>query len=495
MSDYTTDSISEISFTSTGFTDTGEDTTPPIRPTGSGYTVVNGDSVFLDWNNCTDASGIAKYVVEFTQITDFLFDVYSQESEFSHITLTDLAYGTWRWQVKAVDNAGNASSWSPLNEFDIEETAGNSFDEAKVIDVSADYNYQEYVGEEDVNDIYSFDVATAGLFDFSLTELTAKTFITLYSFDGEKYKKIKKVSAKTDKSTGDIIAALDDIMLDAGTYYLEVMSGDKGKGKCNTEYSLDITPNYFPDKTDDDFDFKTGIGTPDVLDAETGASGWVGFGDPQDVYQFDVAAAAEVDFALTGLSANAFLTIYKQVNGKYKIVKKTRSKTDGDTRSILANIDRIQLDEGTYYIEVMSADKGKGKYNTEYDLNTTTTSYPLATANNTWQDATAVPPELNHDDGFVGFGDPCDFYKFQVDALAEYDFALKGTGNNARLLLYYWDDNKNKLKKVANCTLKDGEANIDGLNLDAGLYYVEVLSADNGKGKKNTEYDLNITLA
>ncbi len=495
MSDYTTDSISEISFTSTGFTDTGEDTTPPIRPTGAGYHEVDGDSVFLNWNDCYDASGIAKYVVEFTQIPDFLVDVYSQESVISEITLSDLAYGTWLWRVKAVDNAGNASAWSALNTFDTGDTAGNSFDQAKAIDVSAAYNYQEYVGQEDANDIYSFDVAAAGQFDFSLTDLTAKTFLTLYYFDGEKYKKIKKVSAKTDKLTGDITASLDGIMLDAGTYYLEVMSGDKGKGKCNTEYSLDITPTYFPERTDDGFDFKTGIGTPDVLDAETGASGWVGFGDPQDVYQFDVAAAAEVDFALTGLSTDAFLTIYKQVNGKYKIIKKTRSITDGDTRSILANIDRIQLDEGTYYLEVMSADKGKGKCNTDYDLNATTTSYPLATANNTWEDATFVPPELNLDDGFVGFGDPCDFYKFQVNDLAEYDFALKGTDKNARLILYYWDDNRNKLKKLANCTLKDGEANINGVNLDAGLYYVEVLSADNGNGKKNTVYDLNITLA
>jgi uncharacterized protein (DUF2141 family) len=72
---------------------------------------------------------------------------------------------------------------------------------------------------------------------------------------------------------------------------------------------------------------------------------------------------------------------------------------------------------------------------------------------------------------------------------------LKGTDKNARLILYYWDDNRNKLKKLANCTLKDGEANINGVNLDAGLYYVEVLSADNGNGKKNTVYDLNITLA
>ncbi len=41
--------------------------------------------------------------------------------------------------------------------------------------------------------------------------------------------------------------------------------------------------------------------------------------------------------------------------------------------------------------------------------------------------------------------------------------------------------------------MKFGAADIDGLNLDAGLYYVEVLSTDKGKGKYNTNYTLDIT--
>jgi hypothetical protein len=142
----------------------------------------------------------------------------------------------------------------------------------------------------------------------------------------------------------------------------------------------------------------------------------------------------------------------------------------------------------------MSGDKGKGKFNTNYTLDIAPDYFPEATDDNTWQRATQVTPDTNLE-GFVGFGDACDCYKFYVDSLTAFDFDLSGDNKNAKLTVYDWNEAKGKLKKMKSVKLKFGEAHIDNLNLDAGMYYVEVLSADKGRGKKNTEYDLDITLA
>ena len=145
-------------------------------------------------------------------------------------------------------------------------------------------------------------------------------------------------------------------------------------------------------------------------------------------------------------------------------------------------------------MEVLAGDKGKGKCNTYYDLDIVGDYFPAATANNSWDTATEITPASTLS-GYVGFGDPSDFYKFEVADLASYDFELSGENKDAKLTLYKWDDDKDKLRKVECAGMKYGYAEISAMNLDAGLYYVEVTSTDKGKGKYNTNYDLDITVA
>ncbi len=337
------------------------DTTAPSIPTGLVENMNNG-TVVLEWIASTDdLSGIAGYVIEYAASSNFA-DSFSAQTAVGELELNNLSYGTWFWRVKAGDSFGNWSEWSASESFDTGDTSGDSYDSANDISVDDEFSYNEYVGQGDPCDMYCFDVATPGEFDLALTNLSAKTKVTVYTWNGKKYKKLKGANSKLDKETGLLEAHIDNLLLDEGTFYVEVISGDKGKGKYNTDYSLDITPSYFPEVTN----------------------------------------------------------------------------------------------------------------------------------NNTWQDATEIVPDIQLN-GFVGFGDACDYYKFEVENLTAFDFDMIGEDKNARLTVYMWDDRKDKLKKVKNAKLKYGEASIDNLNLDAGLYYVEVLSADKGKGKKNTEYELDIT--
>ncbi len=341
------------------------DTIAPSVPTGL-FDYVDGNDVSLTWYAASDTdggSGVWEYVVEYADNASFDSAV-KMVVDTNELQLDNIDYGTYYWKVQTVDGSGNESAWSVSDTFVTDDTVGNSFADSQVINVDEAYSKAEYVGIGDACDMYSFDVASAGEFDLAISNLSAKTKLNIYVWNGKKYKKIKSTGSKFDKITDQIEAHIDNLMLDEDTYYIEIISGDKGKGKCNTEYSLDITPSYLPEATD----------------------------------------------------------------------------------------------------------------------------------NNNWQDATEIFPDVSLD-GFVGFGDAVDYYKFEVDSLDVFDFELAGDNKNAKMTVYEWDESKDKYKKVATASLKNGEAMLDDISLDAGLYYVEVLSKDKGKGKYNTEYELNITTA
>ncbi len=477
------------------------DTIAPSAPTGL-FDYLEGNDVSLTWYAASDTyggSGVMEYVVEYAGNSNFASAV-EMVVDTNQLQLDNVAYGTYYWRVRAVDYSGNQSSWSVSDRFVMNDTVGDSFAEAEVIDLAETYTKTEYVGIGDAYDYYTFELSNAGSFDIVLSDLSDKAFVSVYQLDytnrGLAYRRIAGSGSAPDKLTGELSAVIDNLLLDAGTYYIEITSGDKGAGRINADYTLEIVPDYLPAPDNNEFNFKTGEGTPDdslILDVVSGAgaSGWVGFGDAQDVYVFDVDSAGEFNIALTGLDAKTRLTLYREdeLNGivKYKKISSINSKDDS------AFLDNLLLNDGTYYIEILSGDNGRGRFNTDYELDVAGDLLPEYTDNNSWADATTVG--LGSIDGYVGFGDAVDYYKFDVGALDVFDFELTGDDKDAKLTIYEWDYSKDKFKKVAAASLKNGEAMLDNISLDAGLYYVEVLSKDKGKGKFNTEYELNIATA
>ncbi len=470
------------------------DTLSPNAPTGlTGLSSLDG--VSFNWNDSADnLSGVKEYIIEYAMNQNFV-DALSESTINSELDVSDLVGGYLYWRVKAIDNNDNGSDWSNGNPIMI-DNIGDSFASATSIDIDECYTCDEYVGLADAYDYYKFELVYACEFDFALTGLDDKALICLYEFDGTKYKKVMKTSAREASTSGIMTAEFGDILLDTGTYYIEVTSGDKGRGRYNTDYTLEIYADPLPAPSLDEFDFNNGTGTFNILELDdTGFvmdSGWVGFGDMQDVYCFTPESSGLFNIELAGLNSNTTMKVwyYDEDKGSYKGIKGAK----GSEKTGFAELEGLLLSGDTdYYVEIISGDKGKGKCNTEYDLFIEGAYFPETTDNNTWQNATEIVPDVQLD-GFVGFGDACDCYKFEVASLTSFDFDLTGEDKNAKLTLYRWDENKDKLKKVAKTSLKYGEASIDNLNLDAGIYYVEVLSADKGKGKKNTEYELDITV-
>ena len=448
----------------------------PEDPTGLSVEILaGGETAKLDWG---DALNATEYYIQVDDDSDFsspLLENWSDgDSEYVVAGLDNDAI--YYWRVKAY-NENVTSQWAQGGSFLIAPD-DDSMGTATLIDVTDAYTHRDYVGIQDAVDFYTFTLDQAGSFDFELAELSSKASFTLYNSDG---KKLKRANARGDS------ASINDILLDTGTYYVEVLSGDKGNGKYNTGYDLNITGTYFTAASDDN-----SFAAAAAYDLDGGgASGWVGFGDAYDYYTFDVTKAGTFDFSLLGDDRNAKLTVYAydETRDRYKKLKGTSLKSG------TADIENLLLDTGTYYVEVMSADKGRGKKNTDYDLDVTADYFPVASDDNSFAAATAYDLEGGGANGFVGFGDAQDVYTFTIDQAGTFGFELAGLDSKTSFNIYseYDRNGVTKYKKLKGTSARGDSASINNILLEAGTYYVEVLSGDKGKGKYNTKYDLNIT--
>ena len=93
------------------------DNTPPSRPSG-GQSTVAGYSVTLSWSASTDTgSGVSQYEYRVAPDSDFSQIVSNGTTETCAVTVENLKYGTYYWQVRATDAAGNTGTWSLSKSF------------------------------------------------------------------------------------------------------------------------------------------------------------------------------------------------------------------------------------------------------------------------------------------------------------------------------------------------------------------------------------------
>ena len=99
------------------------DYTAPTMPRGLISTT--GDySVTLGWTAAVDSgSGVARYEYRIASDNSFVSVVASGESAVnSNVTVSNLVYGNYYWQVRAIDNSGNIGEWSLFKNFSIADT-------------------------------------------------------------------------------------------------------------------------------------------------------------------------------------------------------------------------------------------------------------------------------------------------------------------------------------------------------------------------------------
>ena len=180
--------------------------------------------------------------------------------------------------------------------FPTEPVANNSFAEAEEIKLSTTVNtsISGWVGYQDGYDYYKLMATGPGSFSISINGVDPDKKLKVSLYDANQ-KKIKTWSVK-----GSDMLFFDKELL-TGQTYLVVESGDKGKGKQNSDYSISVAVNeYFP-KGDTGNNELAAARTVN-FDSATGTAAlsneWVGYGDAKDFFAFELDSASKVDLDL-----------------------------------------------------------------------------------------------------------------------------------------------------------------------------------------------------
>lgn len=353
----------------------------------------------------------------------------------------------------------------------------------------ATVSYSDFTGFGDPADYYYFESAQAGAVNISITT-TSKVKVTLYAADRK-----KKIASTTLSKAGTYSNIFKkDALCQAGPIYLVVESGDKGKGKYNADYTLNLTNTLFPAANTSQTSRAQLVLTQTTPDQLTGSySDFTGFGDPADYYYFVSDRAGSVNISIT-TSAKVKVTVYSAEQKKLASVTLSKAGTYTDIFKKAA-----LCQAGSIYLVVESGDKGKGTHNAFYTLNLTNNLFQAATPNN-YLDASAQTIALNaagqgsFSGGWVGFGDSVDTYSFVAGANGAVELGITEVESKLKVTLYNSAGKTLKSKTITGSpSAKYSTADIFGKDilLNAGqTYYIAVESGDKGKGYQNSSYNI-----
>ncbi|WP_277200791.1 fibronectin type III domain-containing protein [Victivallis vadensis] len=414
--------------------------------------------------------------------------------------------------------------------------ANNSFDQARALPVltvtgnadgtlgSTPVLADEWVGYGDAADWQKLTFTDAGSYTFTVSGLSQKAKLTVYSVDANgKLKSMKSITVNAPKS-GVASGTIKDLLMLAGTtYYIAVEAPDWKKG-VGTDYELNVSGNVFNhaknNLANNSYDQVRGQSVTPITGNADGtlsttpllADEWVGYGDSVDFQKLTFTNAGSYTFTVSGVSQKVKLTVYSvDANGKLKSMK---SITVNAPKSGVASgtIQNLLMEAGKdYYVAVEAPDWKKG-VGTDYDLTVNGNVFNHAKnnlANNSYEqvkDQSVTPITGNADgtlsttpllaDEWVGYGDSVDFQKITLANDGTYSFTVSGVSQKVKLTVYGVDA-KGNLKSLKSITVnapKSGVASgtIQNLLMDAGSYYVAVEATDWKKGV-GTDYNVSMS--
>ncbi len=219
------------------------------------------------------------------------------------------------------------------------DTAANTRKAAKDINSGVD----NWVGLGDAADFYKLTMTNAGALTLNLTGLSGNANLYLLNAAGS----VLRRSA----NAGIANEAINNISLLTGTYYVAIAAADGGKGIINTNYTLTNTVNYFPTDTAGNT-----FAAARQVTASDPVSEWLGFGDKDDYYKFELGIATTATLDLTCMTSNVNLCLYNSKGARLAVSANSGNIDENITRTLAA---------GTYYVRATLA----GMDNTEYSLN------------------------------------------------------------------------------------------------------------------------------
>ena len=336
-----------------------------------------------------------------------------------------------------------------------------------------------WVGFGDALDYAEFTLASAANLSFDLSA-TGPVKFTLYGNTGKQVltSSVKPGSAQPSKPK----------LLEAGTYYLSVLSTDAKKGG-SADYSVGVSNSsvFFTKGDTSDDSLKTAAGLGTISASGNLETGWVGFGDVYDFRKITLTTAAKLNFTVSASDAVKF-TLFN-ADGKSLGNFAVKAKSSASSKDIFVTA-------GTYYFAVQSTNAKQGG-NADYTvaLNASTLFFPKGdNSNDTWKDAAGQKAKLAGEEitGWVGFGDAADFIKFQLAGDGQIRLDLDKTTAKAlaskEIKLSCLDANG----KAVAMAFDGGSSLFSKKEVGAGAYYLGVNCAN--VKKFNTSYSVTTGL-
>ena len=231
-----------------------------------------------------------------------------------------------------------------------------------------------------------------------------------------------------------------------------------------------------------------------VLIAKAAFVDFVGTSDRNDYYGFRVVDPINLNLSLFGLSDNATLKLFADINNNSQVDSGEEITNVNGNASTAAVINKT-LGAGYYHINVTTENPA------------TNTLYTLAMSPSVIQSTNITDPGDNQASAFslgtlagsrtvkdfVGSNDRLDFYSFVLDGNKNLNLSLNGTTDPAYALLYKDTNTNGLLDSTEILGIVNSSNNSLGnltQNLGAGTYFVEVFT---NTTTANTSY--NMTLA
>jgi Calpain family cysteine protease/RTX calcium-binding nonapeptide repeat (4 copies) len=245
-------------------------------------------------------------------------------------------------------------------------------------------------------------------------------------------------------------------------------------------------------------DTESGATVLSSIPGGTNVQGSVGDEDYIDFFQFQVAQASIVNLGLSGLTVDADLLLYKDLNDDGEVGGDEIISASERLGTANESIENITLDRGKYFLSVEAIEG-----NTNYSLSLAGVAGTVARdlAGDRPSTARLLPPDGEvelHD--YVGGADAIDTYRLEVRNAGYLDLFTDNQKADVNLTL--WSDRNNNNLLDANETIARGTNEIKEDSINPGTYFVNVNAlgaatpyeiaaiSDSGSRVETENYDL-----
>lgn len=357
------------------------------------------------------------------------------------------------------------------------DTAGNSPGDARNLGtLTGSGSVSDFVGFDDADDFYRFNLSNSSNLSLSLTGLSDDADLYLYR-DGNQ-NGILEFGELLEQSInfGNASELLSLQNLTAGSYFIHV---EQFSG--NTNYTLGYSAS--PAEPGSTLATATDLGT---VTGRRSLTGSVSSTDQSDIYRFTNGATSDMQITLSGLTGDADLYLIRDSNNNGNIDAGETLEYSIRSNSFTETITVSGLATGNYFVDVRQY-SGSTNYTLTFEADTA--GKTLATARNLG----TLPPGTRSFNDFIGEHDATDYYRFTTTATGNLTLRLDGMTADGDLYLIR-DSNNNGVtdpNEIIALSVADG-SNPEGItfyDLAAGNYYVEVRQYSG-----NTNYKLDLAL-